>query len=217
MMASNGTRARRSDAGVVRPTQRDLDVLRWLGEMYGAPLSVVADLYGVGERDTRRHAGRLERAGFASRQRGPADTWLVPTRRGLRYAGLEYETWELIGWKAAHLAAVCRMRLHLERRFPGAGWESERACRARWHGTGARVRIPDGILGHEPRRIGIEVELHRKAAHRYDGILADLDPELTAVWWFTKPADVAWLTKTLAAIPCAVEQVVHELPGGVTS
>jgi hypothetical protein len=216
MTASNGIRARRSDAGIVRPTQRDLDVLRWLGEMYGAPLSVVARLYGVGERDTRRHAARLELAGFASRQRSPAEVWLVPTRRGLRYAGLEYETWDLIGWKAAHLAAVCRMRLELERRFPGAGWESERATRARWHGTGARVRIPDGILGQAPRRIGVEVELHRKGVHRYEGILADLDPDLAGVWWFTRPADVAWLRATLAAIPCAVDQRVEELPEGVS-
>jgi hypothetical protein len=217
MTASSGQRARRSDAGTVRVSQRDLGVLRWLGEMYGAPLSVVGELYGVGVRDTRRHAARLEHAGFASRQRGPADTWLVPTRRGLRYAGLEYETWDLIGWKAAHLAAVCRMRLHLERQYPGAGWESERACRDSWQGTGARVRIPDGILGQPGRRIGIEVELHRKAAHRYEGILADLDPDLAEVWWFVGGGDVAWLGRVLADIPCAVPQRVVELPAGVAS
>jgi hypothetical protein len=199
----------------VRPTERDLRVLRWLGEMYGAPLSVVGELYGVGARDTRRHAARLEQAGYASRQHAPAGVWLVPTRRGLRYAGLEYESWSLVGWKAAHLEAVCRMRLHLERQYPGAGWESERACRERWHGTGARVRIPDGILGQAGRRIGVEVELHRKAAHRYEGILADLDPELAEVWWFVAGPDVAWLGRVLADIPCAVAQRVVELPAGV--
>jgi hypothetical protein len=213
--ASNGIRARRSDAGVVRPTQRDVTVLRWLGEMYGAPLSVVGELYGVGPRDTRRHAARLEQAGFAGRQHAPAGVWLVPTRRGLRYAGLNFETWSLVGWKADHLAAVCRLRLHLEREHPGAGWESERACRERWHGTGARVRIPDGILGQPGRRIGIEAELHRKAAHRYEGILADLDPELAEVWWFVGGSDVAWLGRVLADIPCAVPQRVLELPVGV--
>ena len=31
------------------------------------------------------------------------------------------ERWDLVGWKAAHMGAVCRMRLHLERQFPGAG------------------------------------------------------------------------------------------------
>jgi hypothetical protein len=138
MTASNGGRAKRSDAGQVRPTQRDLEVLRWLGEMYGAPLSVVGNLYGTSGRVTRRHAARLEQAGFASRQHAPAGVWLVPTRRGLRYAGLAYESWDLIGWKAAHMAAVCPMRLALERQFPGAGWTSERAIRAEWHGAPGR-------------------------------------------------------------------------------
>jgi hypothetical protein len=192
-------------------------VLRWLGEMYGAPLSVVGESYGVGARDARRKAERLERAGFASRQHAPAGVWLVPTRKGLRYAGLDYDGWSLTGWKADHLAAVGRMRLHLERQHPGAGWESERACRERWHGTGARVRIPDGILGQPGRRVGVEVELHRKAAHRYVGILADLDPELAEVWWFVGGGDVAWLGRVLADIPCAIPQRVLELPAGVLS
>jgi hypothetical protein len=184
--------------------------------MYAAPLSVVGQLYGVGQRDTRRHAARLEQAGFASRQRSPAEVWLVPTRAGLRYAGLDYERWDLVGWKAAHMAAVCRMRLALEAKFPGASWESERAIRARWHGSGARVRIPDGIIGDHPRRIGIEVELHRKAAHRYEGIIADRDPDLSACWWFVRPADVVWLRRVLDEIPCPIDQLVFELPGGVT-
>jgi hypothetical protein len=154
-------------------------------------------------------------AGFVERAYGPAGgLWLVPTRKGLHYAGLEFAAWSLAGWKAAHLAAVCRMRLHLERQYPGAGWESERQCRARWHGTGARVRIPDGILGQPGRRIGIEVELHRKAAHRYEAILADLDPELAEVWWFVGGRDVVWLGRVLADIPCAVPQRVVELPEG---
>jgi hypothetical protein len=189
-------------------------VLRWLGEMYGAPLGVVAQLYGVA--DAKHHVRRLEHAGFAGRQRSPAGgVWLVPTRRGLRFAGLPYEPWEVVGWKAAHVAAVARMRLELERRFPGAPWESERAIRVRWHGTGARVRIPDGILGQPGRRIAVEVDLHRKAAHRYEGILADLEPDLAEVWWFVGGGDVAWLGRVLADIPCAVTQQVYELPPGV--
>jgi hypothetical protein len=75
------------------------------------------------------------------------------------------------------------------------------------------VRIPDGILGRPGRRIGIEVELHRKAAHRYDGILADLDPELSEVWWFCRLSDLPWLRDTLAAVPRGIEQQVYPLSG----
>jgi DNA-binding MarR family transcriptional regulator len=67
MTASKGIRSRRSDAGQVRLSERDAAVLRFLGEQFGCPLSVVADLYGVGDRVARRHVARLERAGFASR------------------------------------------------------------------------------------------------------------------------------------------------------
>jgi hypothetical protein len=190
---------------------RDVRVLRWLGEMYGAPLSVVGRLYGVGERDTRRHAARLEQAGFASRQLAPAGTWLVPTRAGLRYCGLEYEAWSLVGWKAEHLAAVCRLRLELEAAYPAGRWISERAVRAEWHGTGARVRIPDGILEVDGQRVGLEVELHRKGQHRYPGICADVDPSLDMVVWFVvSVADANWLAHVLDGIPRPARPV-HEV------
>ena len=86
MTASKGIRARRSDAGQVRLTERDATVLRFLGDQYGAPLSVVADLYGVGDRVARRHVARLERAGFAGRLTVAGQQWVVPTRAGLTRA-----------------------------------------------------------------------------------------------------------------------------------
>jgi hypothetical protein len=196
---------------VVRPTQRDLEVLRWLGEMYGAPLAVVGQLYGTGDRVTRRHAARLEQAGFASRQLAPGGAWLVPTLRGLRYAGLDYAVWPLVGWKAEHLAAVARLRLEVEAAYPDGRWTSERAVRADWHGTGARVRIPDGILDLPGCRVGLEVELHRKGQHRYPGILADVDPSLDRVWWLVRSvADSNWLQHVLEGIP-KPERPVHEV------
>jgi hypothetical protein len=216
MTASNGERARRWDAGLVRPTERDVRVLRWLGEMYGAPLPVVAELYGVGAGVARRHAGRLHRAGFVERAYGPAGgLWLVPTRKGLHYAGLEFAAWSLAGWKAAHLAAVCRMRLHLERQYPGAGWESERQCRASWHGTGARARIPDGILGSPA---GASGSRSNSTARRPIGMRRSWPTWIRSwprVWWFVGGRDVAWLGRVLADIPCAIPQRVVELPEGV--
>jgi hypothetical protein len=160
-----------------------------------------------------RHAWSVPASPAASWRRQEECGWSRPA--GLRYAGLDYDAWSLVGWKAAHVAAVARMRLHLERQYPGAPWESERAIRVRWHGTGARVRIPDGIIGDHPRRIGVEVELHRKGADRYAGILADRDPDLSACWWYVQAADVAWLRKVLDGIACPIDQLVFELPEGI--
>jgi hypothetical protein len=216
--ASKGLRGRRADAGVVRVTDRDVRVLRWLGEQFGAPMATVAALYGVGERDARRHAARLERAGYATRQRAPGTTWLVPTSRGLRFAGLEHEVWTLVAWKSDHTAAVGRLRLRLAALYPEATWTSERAIRSRWANTGARVRFADGQLDFPGTTcIGVELELHRKKPHQYQSVAGDVDPAFDQVWWFCPAADVAWLEEVLAGIPkpARPEHLVLPPPAGV--
>jgi len=197
--ASGGERARRWDAGKVRPTERDVRVLRLAGEQFGLPLPVVVALYGCSDAVARRHAGRLVRAGFAVREYGPrGHLWLVPTRRGLRYVGLPYEPWEMTAWKAEHVEAVTRLRLRLAQLYPEATWTSERAIRSRWAGSGARVRFADGQLDFPGSTcVGVELELHRKHPRDYQGIAADVDPAFDQVWWFARLADVAWLREVL--------------------
>lgn len=120
MTASKGIRARRSDAGQVRLSERDAAVLRFLGEQYGAPLSVVASLYRVGDRVARRHVARLERAGFAGRLTVAGQQWVVPTRAGLRFADLDHDVWQPRAWKLEHVEGVARLRLALAGRYPDA-------------------------------------------------------------------------------------------------
>jgi hypothetical protein len=55
-----------------------------------------------------------------ARPRLAACGW-CPPRKGLRFAGLDYDAWSVVGWKAEYLAAVCRLWLQLEARFPGPG------------------------------------------------------------------------------------------------
>jgi hypothetical protein len=212
----------------VRLTERDLRVLTWVGEQYAVDLDVLGLLLArwspgsvaAGSRGplARSQAGRLERAGCASRRTVLGRPWLVPTRAGIGFAGLPYGAWEPVGWKLAHLATVARLRLCMEGEHPEAAWESERAIRARWHGTGARVRIPDGALTMpDGRRIAVEVELHRKARHRYAPIVAEQDPAWDECWWFTRPADSAWVRAVLAELPKPARPVhgVWTLPDGV--
>lgn len=202
MTASNRQRARRSDAGQVRLTQRDAAVLRFLGEQFGCPLSVAADLYGVGDRVARRHVARLERAGFASRLTVAGQQWVVPTRPGLRFADLDYEVWQPRAWKLDHVEGVARLRLVLQARYPDADWTSERQIRSRWANSGARVRFADGQLDlADGRCIGVELETHRKKRHEYEGIVRDVDPDFDEVWWFAPAQDVTWLADVLDEIP----------------
>ena len=202
MTASTGKRARRSDAGQVRLTTRDAAVLRFLGEQFGAPLAVVADLYGVGDRAARHNAGRLERAGLVTRRAVAGQQWVVPTRAGLWFADLDHEVWTPRAWKLEHVEGVARLRLALQARYPDAVWTSERAIRSRWAGSGARVRFADGQLNlADGRCIGIELELHRKKRWEYANIGRDIDPAFDEVWWFCPAADVDWLADVLEEIP----------------
>jgi hypothetical protein len=192
----------------VRVTARDAVVLRFLGEQFGAPLSVVAGLYGVGDRVARRQVARLERAGFASRLAVAGQQWVVPTRAGLRFADLDLEVWQPRAWKLEHVEATGRLRLRLAELYPDAVWTSERAIRSRWANTGARVRFADGQLDFpQGRCVGIELELHRKKRFEYEGIVRDVDPAFDQVWWFVPShpnqhlVEVTWLREVLAAIP----------------
>ena len=220
MTASTGRRARRSDAGTVRLTERDGRVLTFVGDQYGAPLSVVARLYAVGDRAARQYVARLERAGLAGRVSIAGRQWVTPTTAGLRFAGLEYDQWTPRLWKLEHVEGVGRLRLDLAAIHPYATWTSERAIRSRWAGSGARVRFADGQLDlPDGRCVGVELELHRKPARLYEGIGRDVDPAFDEVWWFCPAAMVGWLGEVLAGLvlPARPVHVVRELPAGAGS
>jgi hypothetical protein len=86
--------------------------------------------------------------------------------------------------------------------YPEATWTSERAIRSRWTGSGARVRFADGQLDFPGTTcVGVELELHRKKPHEYEGIAGDVDPAFDQVWWFCPPELVAWLRGVLDGLP----------------
>ena len=91
---------------------------------------------------------------------------MIPTRTGLRAAGLPYAAQTPAPILLRHVATVARLRLHLAAAYPDAEWESERAIRDHWQGT--RVRRADGaLLWPDGEATGVEVELHVKKAPRY--------------------------------------------------
>lgn len=223
-------------------TERDLAVLTWIGEQYAVPLDVLGEVLArtapgdasvraarfgskvprsatLASRDrlARKHAGRLQDLGLAERVRLLGEVWIAPTTAGLRFAGLPYDRWQPSGWSLAHIAAVARLRLHLQGTYPDARWEPERAIRSRWAGSGARVRLADGGL-HWPdgAAFGIECELHVKRLDRYQSAVADCDPAWSAgVWWFTPIAQVDLLQQRLRDAGAGAQHEVAAIPEGV--
>lgn len=206
-------------------TERDLQVLRFAGEQYVLPMSVVGQLVdpagtlaaGSVATVARRAVGRLEQLGYAGRRPLLGQQWLIPTRTGLRAAGLDYRAQVPAEGFLKHVATVARLRLHLAAAYPDGEWESERSIRRQWGDT--RVRRVDGALWWPNEdATGVEVELHLKKLPRYQGIVHDLDPNWNAgVWWFTKPELVPLLAARLREAGGGDVHQVYQLPEGVTS
>ena len=189
---SPAPRARRSDAGTVRCSERDLELLRVVGEQYAVSLPQLARMMGCSSHAARWLRSRWERAGWA-RGRAllvgePVFVWL--SRRGQRLAGIEYAVWRPNAGMLAHIAAVTDVRLHVLDRHPGALWVCERELHRELGGDpGARQRHrPDGLVVIDGREVAVEVELTLKRRARIEQIMAELVARYGSVTYFAAPA-----------------------------
>lgn len=118
----------RSDAGVVRCSTRDVELLRVVGEQYAVTLPQLARLMGCSQHAARWLRNRWEGAGWALGRAvlvgEPVFVWL--TRRGHGIADIDYSVWRPNAGMLAHIAAVTDVRLDVTARHPGAEWVSER-------------------------------------------------------------------------------------------
>lgn len=180
---------------------RDRWVLALMAEQYGFrldELSVVLGRYrGTGDsrlspRGVRNQVERWLRAGWVRSSVVLGTTWVTPTSRSLRLAGLAQVPWAMPATKLAHCHAVNIVRLWYEgdpARVAAQGrWVSERTLfsergRADWHVPDAALVPADG----EPVW-GIEVELTHKHQPRYsDEVLDRLRPEVAGLLYLCPP------------------------------
>jgi hypothetical protein len=216
-------RAQRWDTRPVL-TSRDAATLRFIGEQYAVRDDVLAVLLGrlspakpqasgmLGPRTLRQRLGRWQEAGWVERRRLLGHTWVLPTRTGLRLAGLDFDVWEPAESRLAHHhAAVVRLA---RERVPGrGGWVCERELwrrrgRASWHlADGALpAPVPTDWQGIDQAWELVEVELHQKARPRLVAALKTRPPHTAAITYYVPAALHAALSAQLAS-------VVRELGG----
>lgn len=166
--------------------RRDLEVLGWLGEQYGARLDQLEVLLGCGPRTVQRIVARLRAKGLVRAERmivgEPA--WVTPTGAGLAACGAGFGVWRPRIGLLAHVAAVNDVRLHVQGRAPGTEWVPERVL-ARERVAGEH--LPDGVAITEGRRVAIEVELTVKSRERVTAIVDELVGRFDAVLYFCAP------------------------------
>jgi hypothetical protein len=219
-------RTRRWDAGP-SPTARDLTALRFVGEQYAVRAEVAGLLLTrlsttgpqaggqLSRRAVREQLSRWERAGWAERRRLLGQTWVLPTRAGLRLAGLEFDPWTPALDRLAHHHAVAVVRLAREPAPGRGGWVCERALwrrrgKASWHLADAAMPVPVPEAwqqqGISQAWELIEVELTQKARPRVLAALKTRPPHTARVTYYV-PAELH------AALSAQLASVVGELGG----
>jgi hypothetical protein len=209
-------RARRSDAGDLRCSGRDLELLSIVGEQYALSLPQLARLMGRSLHAARWLRSRWERAGWAQGRAvlvgQPVFVWL--TRRGQRIAGSQYSPWRPNPGALAHIAAVTEVRLWVAQRHPHASWVCERelAREAQLMRTGAQHR-PDGLVVLDERELPVEVELSHKRPARRERLMRELVARYGQAVYFAADGPRQQLEETARSIGSERVQVL-ELPNG---
>jgi hypothetical protein len=213
---AGAARRRRSDAGRLRCTGRDLELLGLVGEQYALSLPQLARLMGRSLHAARWLRSRWERAGWA-RGRAvlvgePVFVWL--TRKGQRVAGSEFSLWRPNPGALAHIAAVTEVRLWVAERHPGSGWVCERelAREARITGTNGQHR-PDGLVVLDGRELPVEVELSHKRPARRERIMRELVTRYGQAVYFASERQRELLEETARSVGSERVQVLG-LPSG---
>lgn len=191
-------RKERSDKGSIKITERDLVVLRFIGDQYAVRADQLArllkrpDAGALSDSATRAVLARWEKAGLADSRKVIADEprfiWL--TRKGLDEVGRPFKSWIPTAASLDHIFWTNQVRMHTEERHPESSWRSERELRKdrvmqsistpQNHEVDAEIYLPEGV-------VAVEVELTAKSVDRRRSIMAELINRYVTVWYFAPP------------------------------
>ena len=138
--------ARRSDAGQIRLTNRDITGLELMAQMYAAPYDLLAAGLGATEDRFRGIVARWRQAGLADSGRfseGPA--WCWATQQGLRQLGYPWTADPPALSRLARTRAVLACRLWLESVETWQKWHARWRCERQ-----IRSDTPGAGGGHVP-------------------------------------------------------------------
>jgi hypothetical protein len=223
---------RRSGAGTVQFTARDIAGLVLAGDMYGAPYDLLATALGVKAARLRGITCRWRKAGLAQTGRigpGPAWCWLTPA--GMRAAGLRFPARRPPLARLAHIRAVLAARLTLESSDEFAAglawWRSERRLRSAagmtvGHVPDAEVHWPDEPASPFPGEVwAVEAELTPKGSIRTTAIMTTLlartggpAPAYDHIVYLCAPPALPGVRRAATTLGAGDRVEVHGLPEG---
>ena len=207
---------RRSDAGRVRLSGRDVAGMLLCAEQYAAPYDLLAAAMGVQPARLRGIVARWRRAGFAQTGTlGPGPAWCWLTAAGMSGCGLAYPARPPALSRLAHIRAVLAARLWLESgqayRDGNAWWRSERKIRAALPSNVGAAHLADAEIvwpsidasPYAGQAWAIEAELTPKPVARTARIMMGLlsRPVYAQVVYLTAPAARPVVARAAAGLP----------------
>jgi hypothetical protein len=206
-------RAARSDRGSHQVTERDRQLLGFIGEQYAVTLDQLAVLIGRSHRTARGLRDRWCAAGWTKSSRLSVDlppfVWL--TSRGTSIAGSRFRTWQPNHGLVRHIEAVTNVRLLVEHELGLGRWRCERflAKKARAQSR-YRDHLVDAVL-LTSETTAIEVELTLKSRTRLEQIMLDNAIGHDRVWYFAPPRLLPRLRELAAGMPHG-NVIIHRYP-----
>jgi len=167
---------RRSDAGQVRLTLRDLETLRWIAEQYVIAGSALPLLLRVAPGGARKWVQRMRRVGLLRSAVINGVMWHWPSARAMYDLDLAWPATRPKAVQLPHLHAIGAVRLWHAASEPHLHWVAERVVRSRAQRIGDGFRPPDAELWDASGSAlvaAVEVELHPKALLLARNVIAD--------------------------------------------
>ncbi len=202
---------RRTDAGMVQLSQRDIDGLMLTGEHYGAPADLLATALRVTPDRFAAIAARWRRAGYVAAGRlGPGPRWCWLTRDGMAATGLGFPAGRPALGRLTHIRAVLAARLWIAASPARA---ASPRCRRTARASSRRGSIPAGSTGRPPT--------HRASTARLRSVRASSHPVSTASTSTAQPRSSSRTrtasTRPAAARPGPMAPAALGVPAGSTA
>lgn len=197
-------------------TQREIEVLTWIGEQYAVRLDHLQVLLGRGAKHKTIEEGKVAAKSVRNllyRKWKPlglvktnkilhkSPLWVWPAKKSLYHTGLPYRERAPSQFLLNHYHMVNEVRLKLERNGI-THWKSERQLKYEMFQEKMDqneieipkpgVCIPDAVVTYKGMEIAVEVEIVRKNGRALSDIIKALDRNYQHVWYFVsksaKPA-----------------------------
>lgn len=193
-------KTQRYDKGFLNLSERQFEVLQWVGEQYAVRIDHVQELFGKTATKQTGEPGKISISlarriltlkwlkhdlVACDRYKHHGLTWIWLSNKCLRHLEMPFRSREPSIAMLNHYHSINSVRLALDKQGIDQ-WTSERFLKyaMRTNEDEKPHHLPDGLVAYEGKDIAIEVELTRKNQRDLRTIIKSLDKHYAHIWYF---------------------------------